>query len=218
MVIHPNFKTVTVTVIWGKLIQMNNKTAGNNFDSNGKSKLIQSKSLWSLYKSGCYFALPALQQTFVDFFFGFAWEFRIEKWRGFLVSFLWSPSPRKSSTKNKRATTNVQNRFVQFFLLSFLLFYYPWAKTPCFEGKSPGGKIMKKCQKVRKSAKNYETILPFSCCPLVFPWKSSTKTPQKIRGKFGAKFGAKFGPKTQNIRGTFVLQVFWPNVTWKHQW
>ena len=28
---------------------------------------------------------------------------------------------------------------------------------------------MKKCQKVRKSAKNYETILPFSCCPLVFP-------------------------------------------------
>ena len=37
MVIHPNFKTVTVTVtvIWGKLIQVNNKTAGNNFDSNG---------------------------------------------------------------------------------------------------------------------------------------------------------------------------------------
>ena len=31
---------------------------------------------------------------------------------------------------------------------------------------------MKKCQKVRKSAKNYETILPFSCCPLVFPWLS----------------------------------------------
>ena len=29
---------------------------------------------------------------------------------------------------------------------------------------------MKKCQKVPKSAKNYETILPFSCCPLVFPW------------------------------------------------
>ena len=27
---------------------------------------------------------------------------------------------------------------------------------------------MKKCEKVRKSAKNYETILPFSCCPLVF--------------------------------------------------
>ena len=28
---------------------------------------------------------------------------------------------------------------------------------------------MKKCQKVWK-CENYETILPFSCCPLVFPW------------------------------------------------
>ena len=29
---------------------------------------------------------------------------------------------------------------------------------------------MKKCEKFWKSVKNYETILPFSCCPLVFPW------------------------------------------------
>ena len=35
MVIHPNFKTVTVTVILEKLILKNNKTAGNNVDSNG---------------------------------------------------------------------------------------------------------------------------------------------------------------------------------------
>ena len=28
---------------------------------------------------------------------------------------------------------------------------------------------MKKCEKVPKSVKYYETILPFSCCPLVFP-------------------------------------------------
>ena len=28
---------------------------------------------------------------------------------------------------------------------------------------------MKKCEKVRKNVKYYETILPFSCCPLVFP-------------------------------------------------
>ena len=27
---------------------------------------------------------------------------------------------------------------------------------------------MKKCESMRKSVKNYETILPFSCCPLVF--------------------------------------------------
>ena len=35
MEIHPNFKTVTVTVIFGKSILKNNKTAGNNFDLNG---------------------------------------------------------------------------------------------------------------------------------------------------------------------------------------
>ena len=35
MVIHPNFKTVTVTVIFGRYIFKSNKTAGNNFDSNG---------------------------------------------------------------------------------------------------------------------------------------------------------------------------------------
>ena len=34
--IHPNSTTVTVTVILGKQILESNKTAGNNFDSNGK--------------------------------------------------------------------------------------------------------------------------------------------------------------------------------------
>ena len=38
-----------------------------------------------------FVALPALQKTFVDFFFEFAWEFRIEKCRGFLVNVFWSP-------------------------------------------------------------------------------------------------------------------------------
>ena len=35
------------------------------------------------------------------------------------------------------------------------------------------GKVLKKCEKVWKSARkceNAETILPFSCCPLVFLW------------------------------------------------
>ena len=32
--IRPNFKTVTVTVIWGKSIFKSNKTPGNDFDSN----------------------------------------------------------------------------------------------------------------------------------------------------------------------------------------
>ena len=34
--VRPNFKAVTVTVIFGKSILKNNKTAGNNFDLNGK--------------------------------------------------------------------------------------------------------------------------------------------------------------------------------------
>ena len=41
---HPNFKTVTVTVIWGKLILKNNKTAGNIFDSNGTVLWVRQSS------------------------------------------------------------------------------------------------------------------------------------------------------------------------------
>ena len=64
----------------------------------------------------------------------------------------------------------MQNRFALFFLLSCLLFCSPWAKALCFEGESPWRTIMKNDGQVWKSAKNYETILPFSCCPLVFLW------------------------------------------------
>ena len=44
--------------------------------------------------------LPALQKNFVNIFFVFAWEVCIEKWRGFLVNFFWSPSPTKRSATN----------------------------------------------------------------------------------------------------------------------
>ena len=46
--------------------------------------------------------LPTLQKHFVNIFFAFAWEFCIEKWRGFLVNFFWSPVRVKRSTKNPR--------------------------------------------------------------------------------------------------------------------
>ena len=45
-------------------------------------------------------ASPALQKTFVNIFFVFAWEFCVEKRQGFLVNFFWSPSPTKRSTKS----------------------------------------------------------------------------------------------------------------------
>ena len=54
------------------------------------------------------------------------------------------------------------------FYYLFFSFVLLELKPFVLKGKVPGEKIMKKCQKVRKSAKNYETILPFSCCPLVF--------------------------------------------------
>ena len=41
-------------------------------------------------------------EEFCEYFSVFAWEFCIEKWRGFLVNFFWSPSPTKRSTKSPR--------------------------------------------------------------------------------------------------------------------
>ena len=49
--------------------------------------------------------------------------------------------------EDKRATTNVQHRFVLFFLLSFLLIEL---KPFIFEGESPGGKILKFFENVWK--------------------------------------------------------------------
>ena len=54
------------------------------------------------WKPLLYVTLPALQKHFVNIFFVFAWEFRIEKWRGFLPNFFWPPFPKKRSTKNPR--------------------------------------------------------------------------------------------------------------------
>ena len=41
-----------------------------------------------------FFTLPPLLKKFVIFFF--AWEFCLEKWRGFLVNFLWSRFPNEA--------------------------------------------------------------------------------------------------------------------------
>ena len=42
------------------------------------------------------------------FWEAFAWGFRIEKWRGLLVNYLWSPFPGKQSTKKTR---EIQGKF-----------------------------------------------------------------------------------------------------------
>ena len=47
-------------------------------------------------------------ENFSVFFLKFAWEFCIEKWPGFLVNCLWSPFPKKRSTK---APQNIWGKF-----------------------------------------------------------------------------------------------------------
>ena len=68
----------------------------------------------------------------------------------------------QSQEEDKRATTNVQNRFVQFFYYLFFSFVLIELKPFVLKGKVPGGKFwkcVKKCEKVRKMMKRF--------CPLV---------------------------------------------------
>ena len=67
----------------------------------------------------------------------------------------------------QQLTCNIDlSRSFYYLFFSFVLIEL---KPFVLKGKVLGGKILKKCEKVRKSAKNSETILPFSCCPLVIP-------------------------------------------------
>ena len=78
-----------------------------------------------------FVTLPALQKNFVNIFFVFAWEFCIEKRRGFLVNFFWSPFPTKRSTKSlekfgenseQNSGQNSGRKFEKFGKLSFCSF------------------------------------------------------------------------------------------------
>ena len=59
---------------------------------------------------------------------------------------------------------DLSNSFYYLFFSFVLIELKPFV----LKGKVPGKILGKSVKKVRKSAKNYETILPFSCCPLVF--------------------------------------------------
>ena len=106
--------------------------------------------------------------------------------------------------EDKRATTNVQNGLVSFFLLSFILFSYFWTKTavkPLNSKKKSWRKnseklwkSVKMCGKLPKSVKKCRDDLPFSCCPLVFLWfnkGSQTSCTELISCFFWPKFGRK---------------------------
>ena len=114
-----------------------------------------------------------------DFFRGCSWAFLYKKKKGSRPK-----TPLKKSYRSylrraqirwviwrssSRGRTNVQRLRAKsvcpfLFILSFLLFCSPWAKTLCFEGEKSWGKnymkkCAKKCEKVRKIMKRF--------CPLV---------------------------------------------------
>ena len=53
------------------------------------------------------------------------------------------------------------------FYYLFFSFVLIELKPSVLKGKVLGRKSLKKCEKSAKKCENYETILPFSCCPLV---------------------------------------------------
>ena len=77
-----------------------------------------------------------------------------------------SKNPVNFRRRTKRATTNVQHRFVQlFYIFFFFSFVLIELKPFVLKGNVLGEKFWKSVKKVRKSAKNYETILPFMGWP-----------------------------------------------------
>ena len=68
---------------------------------NREEKSVHNHHRKNIFWRTCpYFARSP--ERFCEYFFVFAWEFCIEKWRRFLVNFFWSPSPTKRSTKHPR--------------------------------------------------------------------------------------------------------------------
>ena len=97
-----------------------------------------------------------------------------------------------------RRRTNVQQLTCKidlsssFFLLSFLLFCSHWAKTFCFEGKSPGGKILKKCEEVWKITLWHEIItkiIPWELFFVIFEGSCALEISRKERLFQGITYG-----------------------------
>ena len=69
-------------------------------------------------------------------------------------------------TNVQQLTCNIDlSRSFYYLFFSFVLLEL---KPFVLKGRVLEEKFLKKCEKVRKSVKNSETILPFSCCPLIF--------------------------------------------------
>ena len=72
---------------------------------------------------------------------------------------------RRTNVQQLTCNIGLSNSFYYLFFFFVLIELKPFV----LNGKSRG----KNHEQVRKSVKNYETILPFSCCPLVFSLSNS---------------------------------------------
>ena len=59
----------------------------------------------------CYFQIACSPENLCDFFFEFARGFGIEKWRGFWLYFLWSPTPRNRARKMLKNWSKFRAKF-----------------------------------------------------------------------------------------------------------
>ena len=80
-------------------------------------------------------------------------------------------SRRRTNVQQLTCKINSSSSFYYLFFSFIILELKPFV----LKGKVLG-ENSEKCQKVRKSVKNYETILPFSCCPLVLPLQRHVHT------------------------------------------
>ena len=92
---------------------------------------------------------------------------------------LCEPLIHRRRTNMQQLTCNID--LSSFFLLSFLLFCFHWAKTLSFEGESPGGNILKECEKVRKVWKIMKRFCPLVVALWFFPKKTLEKKQAMVK-------------------------------------
>ena len=101
-------------------------------------------------------------------------------WQPFLPTPLQTPLSQRRTNVQQLTCKMVWSFSFYYLLFSFLIFELKQQQNPLILRKSRGGKnaekTLKKCENVwtsaKKCEKSAETILPFSCCPLVFLWLS----------------------------------------------
>ena len=86
-----------------------------------------------------------------------------------LESLVFAIYRRRTNVQQLTCNIDLSSSFYYLFFSFVLLELKPFV----LKGKVPGKnyeKVPKSVKKCERSVKSYETVLPFSCCPLVFLW------------------------------------------------